>query len=73
MEKEISSHKIKINGYSNRKRIAKLEKKREEAELRNKVYSLLSKQEKIDRIKKQKGDSKRQLLRFVVKKWKFLN
>lgn len=68
MEKEISSHKIKINGYSNRKRIAKLEKKREEAELRNKVYSLLSKQEKINKIKKQKGDSKRQLLRFVVKK-----
>lgn len=68
MEKEISGHKIKINGYSNKKRLAKLERKRKEAELRNKVYSLLSKQEKIDKIKKQRGNSKKQLLRLGVKK-----
>lgn len=67
MEKETSGHKIKINGYSNRKRIVKLEKKREAAELRNKAYSLLSKQEKINKIKKQRGDSKRQLEKLGVK------
>ena len=67
MEKETSGHKIKINGYSNRKRIAKLEKKREAAELRNKANSLLSKKEKIEKAEERRGNSKRELLRLGVK------
>ena len=67
MEKEITGHKIKINGYSNRKRIAKLEKKREAAELRNKANSLLSKKEKIEKAEERRGNSKRELLRLGVK------
>lgn len=62
MEKE-TGHKIKINGYSNKKRLAKKEKKKQEAELRNKTYSLFSKEEKIKKAKKSRGNSKRQLLR----------
>ena len=68
MEKETSGHKIKINGYSNRIRLAKKEKKRQEAEMRNKTYSLLSREEKIKKAKRAKGNSKRELLRLEVKK-----
>ena len=46
-----TGHKIKINGYSNKKRLVKKEKRKQEAELRNKAYSLLSGQEKINKIK----------------------
>lgn len=66
MEKE-TGHKIKINGYSNKKRLAKKEKKRQEAEIRNKTYSLLSKEEKIRKAKKARGNSKQQLVKLGVK------
>ncbi len=58
--KEIG-HKIKINGYSQKNRTVRKEKRRDEAEKRELVYSLLSKKEKIEKAERQRGNSKKQL------------
>ena len=56
-----TGHKIKINGYSQKKRTIRKEKRREEAKKRDLLYSQLSKEEKIRKAKKARGNSKKQL------------
>ena len=52
---------IKINGYSNKKRLAKKHQRQLDAQARREVYQNLTKAEKLARIQSRRGESKREL------------
>lgn len=53
----------KKNGYTHRKLDARIEMRRDDAELRNEQYNELSTDEKIALAKSRRGESKRELAR----------
>lgn len=68
MEKSVSDKKIKQNGYSNKTRLAKLNKRREEAESRNAAWQKLSNKQKIEACLRRRGECKKQLAKLRKQK-----
>ena len=60
-ENKPTTRPVKKNGYSNAKRLARLEKRRVEAQARNGVWVKLSVREKISSLSKRSGKSKKQI------------
>ena len=59
---------IKVNGYSNKVKLAKKQAKRDAAEARQVVYDDLTTPAKVRIIKSRRGESKRELARIGKQK-----
>jgi hypothetical protein len=67
-KQETKKRPVKVNGYSNVKRLVKLNRKRATADQRQAAYDKLTPKQKLERCAARRGESKREVARLTKKK-----